>query len=109
MASPLRQTATERRAPFPEVLDLDAIIRWSIKGHLPNPIVGYRNLEAVAERLQCGHVHLFLLVGDVHALAGLPQAITLNRLGEDHRGLGLMADRGGIGSVYLDRIMPPAP
>src|SRR5918912_48952 len=45
--------------------------------------------------------HLFLLMGDVLALAGLAHAVALDGLGEDHGGLALVADRSTVGGVDL--------
>ena len=62
------------------------------KDDVADLVVGEVELEAVAEGEQRLLVHLLLLVGDVLALAGLAHPVALDRLGEDHRRLALVAD-----------------
>ncbi len=66
------------------------------------------SLKAVAECLQRGRAHLFLLVRDVLRLAGLAHAVALDGLGEDHRRLALVMDRRVVGRVHLVRVMAAA-
>src|SRR3546814_8065035 len=47
-------------------------------------LVGDRDLEAVAERLDVLVVHLLGAVGRVERLAGRAHAVALDRLGQDH-------------------------
>ena len=71
-------------------------------------LVGERQLEAVAERLERGRAHLFLLVGDVLRLARLAHAIALHGLGQDHRRLALVVHRRVIRRVHLVRVVAAA-
>ena len=50
-------------------------------------------------------VELFLLVGDVFAFPGLPQAVALDGAGQDHRGGAPMPDGRMIGRIHLFRVM----
>ena len=59
-------------------------------GQLGQLVVGHRQAEAVAEAADGLDVHLLLLVGDVHRLAGLAHAEALDGLGEDQRRLALV-------------------
>ena len=79
-----------------------------VERHFLELLVGHRHLEAVAERLDGRGVHLLLLVGDVHRLAGGAQAIALDRLGEDHRRLALVRARRVIRRIDLVRVVAAA-
>ena len=67
--------------------------------------VGDRDAEAGAERAQLLLVHLLLLVRDVLALAGLAEAVALDRAGEDDGRRALVLDGRLVGVVDLDRIV----
>ena len=67
--------------------------------------VGDRNAEPVAEGAQLLFVHLLLLVRDVLALAGLAEAVALDRPRENHGRRALVLDGRLVGVVDLDRIV----
>ncbi len=48
-------------------------------------------------------------MGNIHALAGAPHPITLDRLGENNRGLPMMVHRCVVRRIDFDRIMSAAP
>ena len=68
-------------------------------------LVGDRDLEALAELLQRILRHLLGLVADHLAFAGFAHAVTLHRLGEDHRRLPLVLHRCCVRGVDLERIV----
>ena len=55
--------------------------------------------------VQRGVAELLGLMGDHLALASRAHAVALDRLGEDHRRLALVVDRGLVGRIDLDRVV----
>src|SRR5579862_8292453 len=81
LAPALRQASAQSGAPFAQISHLDAVFGGPIEGHLRDLIVVDGNLEAITKRLQLFDSHLFLLMSDVHALAGRSHPVTLDGLG----------------------------
>ena len=92
----LRHVAAERRAPLLQVLTLLAVVGRAVEGRLEQIAVGDRDAEAVAEVAQLLLVQLLLLVGDVASLAGLAEAVALDRLGEDDGRRALMCSTAAL-------------
>ena len=80
----LRQVAAEGLAAMVEVLHLAAVLRRLVERCVDDLLVGYRNVEAVAELAQLVLIELLLLVRDVPALAGFAEAVALDGFGQDH-------------------------
>src|ERR1700676_2650290 len=101
--------ATERVAPLLEVLHFDAVFRRFVKGSLRDFFIRDGNAEPRAELPQLVFVHLFLLVGDVAALAGFSEAIALDCFHQDDRRRAFVLDRGFVSAVNLLRIVSSEP
>src|SRR5207253_1425927 len=101
LAPALRQRAAQRGAPLADELRLRRVLRRLVEAQVADLLVGDLELEAIAEGEQRLLVHLLLLMGDVLALAGRAHPVALDRLGEDHRRLAVVLDRGLVGRVDL--------
>ncbi len=106
---PRRQAPAERLTLLDHVPQLRARVRRPVEERPGRLLVGERDPEPVADREPRLLVHRLLLVGDVAALAGLPHAVALDRLGEDHRGLPRVTNGGVVGGVDLLRVVAAAP
>ena len=71
-------------------------------------LVGDRDVQRVAQRLEVLEGELLHLVGRVAAREVLAEAVALDRVGEDHGGLALVLDRGLEGCVDLLRVVAAA-
>jgi hypothetical protein len=91
-----------------QVLYLGTVLGRPVERRLADVLVADGNVETVAEGAQGFLAHLFLLVGDVLALAGLAHAVAFDRFGQHHRGLALSRHRCGVGGEDLVRIMAAA-
>jgi len=69
------QVAAQEAPPFVEVAHLGAIGRRPVEGSVARGFVGDGDFEARAEVGDLGLVELFLLVGNVAALAGFAEAV----------------------------------
>ena len=67
-----------------------------------------RKCEPIAEREQGVVLQLLLLVRAHPALAPVAHAVALLGLGEDYGRLALVRDRGAVGGIDLERVMPAA-
>ena len=104
-----RHAAAQLGAAFPEVLHLGTVVGGTVERRRVEVLVRDRNSEAGAEGQQFLVVQFLLAVGDVAALAGLAQAVALDRLGQDHRRLRLAVGRGLlVGRVDLLGIVAAA-
>ncbi len=108
LAPPLRQIAAQRRAALLQILRLRTVLGQRDERHRGDLVVRHRNVEAVAELLQRILRHLLRLVRDHLPFAGLAHAVTLDRLGQDHRRLALVLHRGRVRRVDLERIVAAA-
>src|ERR1700733_5288138 len=70
--------ASQLLAPVFHVLNFGAVLGGTIKGRIVKLIIGDRNPKARTEHFQLIIVQLFLLMGDVLALARFPQSVTLD-------------------------------
>ena len=89
----LRQRPAEGAAALVHVLDLGAVRAGPVERRAGHLLVGQRDAEAVAEREQLLRVEVLLLVRDVAALAGLAQAVALDRARQDDRRHALVSAR----------------
>src|SRR6202042_1859815 len=96
-AAARRQRAAERLAARQQVFLLRAARRQLEERHFGEFVVGERNLEAVAERLQRVVADLLRLVGDHLTFAGLAHAVALDGLGENDGRLALVVARRLVG------------
>src|ERR1019366_3664343 len=71
-------------------------------------VVGHGDIEAIAKLLERRAVHFFLLMGDIHALAGGTHAVALDGLGENDGGLSAVSDGSRVGGVNLDHVVAAA-
>ena len=103
-----RHIAAKRSTPLMQVFHLWTVRRWLEEWCRTDLIVGYRDIETIAEGTQRLLAHFLLRVGDVLTLSGLAHAITLYGLGQDDGRLALVAHRRCIGRINLARIMTSA-
>ena len=96
-------------AALRDVVGFAAIVRGTVERRTHDLFIGERDVEAVAELHQLALVELFLLMGDVAALAGLAEPVALDRAGQNHGRRTLVRDRGGVGGVDLDRVVAAQP
>src|SRR4029450_8388437 len=71
-------------------------------------LVGDVDAEAVAEGVEGAADELLHLVGGVAGLELAPQPAALDGLGDHHRGLALVLDRGLVGGVDLGQVVATA-
>ena len=104
----LGQIAAERRAALLQVGDLLAIGGRLAERKPGDLLIGDRDVEAIAHRLEILFAELFLLVRDVESLGGLAEPEALDRLGKDDRGRTFVGDGRCVGCIHLHRIMTAA-
>ncbi len=111
---PHRDAAAELAAPVAEVLELRRALARVVERRravglvvLVDLAVGDRQLEPVAERLQCRGVELLHLVGGVLALEGVDRP-ALDGVGQDHRRLADVLGRRVEGGVHLAVVVAAA-
>ncbi len=100
-----RHISAELLAARLHVFDFRALVGRTVERRVVQFVVGNRNAEARTEHLQLVFVQLLLLVRDVLAFTGFAEAVALNCLGQNDRGLSGVIDRRTEGCVNLDRIM----
>src|SRR5205823_569614 len=105
---PGRQKAAEVLAAFEQVLHLPAVVGRLVEARLRYLLVRQGHAEPRAELAQLLLVELLLLVRDVPALAGLTQAVALDRGGEDDRRRAGVLGGGLEGGVDLLRVVAAA-
>ena len=105
----LRQVTAQLFAAFLHIADFRTVISGTMERRVLQFFIGDGNPKARAEHAEFVFVQLFLLVGDVLALAGLAQPIALDGLGQDDGGRSLMFGGGLVGSVNLDGIVTAEP
>jgi len=104
-APPGRDIAPQGVPPGLHVGHFRGIVREFQVGHLFDLVVRNGQAETVPHALQGVRAHFLRLVGDVHGFPGHPHAVTLDGLGQDHRGLAL-GFRGGLeGGVNLEHVV----
>ena len=108
LAPARRQIAAKRRAPLAQIVHLLAALGEAQERNLVEIGVGDRDLEPVAEGFERIVAELLGLMGDHLPFAGRAHAVALDGLGEDDGRLALVVDRGLVGGVDLDRIVPAA-
>src|ERR1022692_2517234 len=77
-AVPPQRKPLPRASPFVERAHLRAVGRRPVEGSVARRFVGNRNFEARAEVGDLRLVEFFLLVGNVAALAGFAEPVTLD-------------------------------
>ena len=95
-------------AAIEDVLDFGGAPLRPEEGGLLELIVTYGDVEAIAEGLHLFEVQLFLLMGDVAALARFAEAVAFDGLGEDDRRGSAMVDGLFISGVDLGGIVSAA-
>ena len=103
-----RQVATQGLSPLLEVADLVRVFGRLVEVGRAHGLVGQRQAEAVAELDEVLGLDLLLLVRDVHALAGLAQAVALDGRDEDDRWRPLVLHGGLVSGVDLGRVVAAA-
>ena len=103
----LRQETTQLGATRLHVLHFRRIFAGVVERHLAigQLRIGNRNVEAIAEGAHGFVVELLGLMGGIERFARRTHAVTLHRLGQDHRGHAGGVHRLMVGGVDLVRIM----
>ncbi len=112
LGAPLGDEAAERVAPLEQVADLrglraGVVVRRQV-GVLLELLVADRDPDGVAEVLEVLQRKLFHLMRGVAALEVRAQRVALDGLGQDHRRLTLVVDRGPVGGVDLAVVVTAA-
>ncbi len=100
-----RERAAQSSAARAQIFELGRTRRRNAVLELLELPVVDRNLEASAERAQIVRRHALALMGHVARFSARSEAVTLDRLGQDHGGLPAVSARGGIRCVDLSRVM----
>jgi hypothetical protein len=103
-----RQIAAERDAARLQVAHLLAVGRRLAEREAGDLLVGDRDIEAVANRLEILLAQLLLLVRDVQPFRRLAEPESLHGLREDDGGCALVGHRGCVRGVDLLRIVAAA-
>ena len=103
-----RQETAEFFAPGQKIFHLRTVSGRTIKRHVGNDIVADRDVETPTELAEFLLVHFFLLMRNVFAFARFTEAVTLDRLGQDHRRLALVFHRGFVGRIHLAHVVTAA-
>ena len=106
---PLGHVAAKAFPPLADVLHFWAVVRGPIERRLRDLVVRDGDAEAGAEKADFVLVELFLLMGNVLALAGLAHAVALDGLGEDDGGCVFVGDGLLVGGIDLFWIVAAAP
>ena len=104
----LGHEAAEARPALLQIDGFRRVVLGPVVGHALQFGIGERNVEAVAEVLKALKVQFLHLMGGVLRLARIAHAVALDGLGQDHRRLALVVDRGVIGGIDLVGIVAAA-
>ena len=112
LGAALRQESAEGGAPVQQIANLRRLRARMIVGREVRVLlelgVAEWDLHRVTEIFKVLQCKLFHLVGCVAALKVRTQGVTLDRLGEDHRGLPLVFHRSPVGPVDLPVVVAAA-
>src|SRR3989304_3663932 len=101
-------SALRRRRALVQVFHLRRVGRRNVERQLLELVVGDRHAEVIAHVPDRLEIQLLQLVRRVLRLAVLAQAVALDGLGEDHRGLALVLRRRRVRGVDLVRVVAAA-
>ncbi len=96
-------------APLLEVLVFGRVFGKTVERQAVDFSVGHRDLEAGPEGKELILIQLFLLVGNVLALAAFSEAVPLDGFGENDGGAAGVLNGLVVGCKYLLRVMSSAP